>query len=79
MQRYSESQEGREGSDVPTSQGLPLELYFFTATTSWIPYEHIQADVFEHLLAMLPEFGIKAFQAPSGSDFAGYINDKAEA
>ena len=63
----------------PTAQGLPLELYFFTATTSWIPYEHIQADVFEHLLAMLPEFGIKAFQAPSGSDFAGYINDKAEA
>ena len=62
----------------PTAQGLPLELYFFTATTSWIPYEHIQADVFEHLLAMLPEFGIKAFQAPSGSDFAGYINDKAE-
>ncbi len=55
----------------PTSQGLPLELYFFSANTAWVAYEHLQADVFEHLIAMLPEFGIKAFQAPAGSDFTG--------
>lgn len=53
----------------PTSQGLPLELYFFSADTDWVAYEHLQADVFEHIIAMLPEFGIKAFQAPAGSDF----------
>lgn len=54
----------------PTAQGLPLELYFFSSTTDWIPYEHLQAEIFEHLLAVLPEFGIKAFQTPAGSDFA---------
>ena len=53
----------------PTAQGLPLELYFFSANTAWVAYEHLQADVFEHLIAILPEFGIKAFQAPAGSDF----------
>lgn len=53
----------------PTAQGLPLELYFFSANTAWVAYEHLQADVFEHLIAMLPEFGIKVFQTPAGSDF----------
>jgi miniconductance mechanosensitive channel len=52
----------------PTAQGLPLELYFFSANTAWIAYEHLQADIFEHVIAMLPEFGIKAFQTPSGAD-----------
>ena len=54
----------------PTAQGLPLELYFFSADTAWVAYEQLQADVFEHLIAKLPEFGIKAFQAPAGSDFS---------
>ncbi len=54
----------------PTAQGLPLELYFFSADTAWVAYEHLQADIFEHLIAMLPEFGIKAFQAPAGTDFS---------
>ena len=52
----------------PTAQGLPLELYFFSADTAWVAYEHLQADVFEHLIAMLPEFGIKVFQNPAGRD-----------
>ena len=60
----------------PTAQGLPLELYFFSADTSWVAYEHLQADVFEHLIAMLPEFGIKAFQAPAGYDLANYFPAK---
>lgn len=55
----------------PTAQGLPLELYFFSADTAWVAYEHLQADIFEYIIAMLPEFGIKTFQAPAGSDFTG--------
>ena len=55
----------------PTSQGLPLELYFFFDGTDWIPYEHLQSEIFEYVLAILPEFGLKAFQSPSGCDFWG--------
>jgi len=52
----------------PTAQGLPLEIYCFTATTIWSEYETIQADIFDHLLAILPEFGLRLYQAPSGHD-----------
>lgn len=55
----------------PTAQGLPLELYFFSANTAWVAYEHLQADIFEHIIAILPEFGIKVFQNPAGADFYG--------
>ena len=50
------------------AQGIPLELYCFTATTAWAEYEGIQADIFEHLFALLPEFGLALFQQPSGQD-----------
>ena len=53
----------------PTPQGLPLELYFFSDGTAWVPYEHLQAEVFEHLFAVMPRFGLRVFQAPAGSDF----------
>ncbi|TCS36093.1 miniconductance mechanosensitive channel [Paucimonas lemoignei] len=52
----------------PTSEGIPLELYCFTATTAWAIYEGIQGDIFDHLLAILPEFGLKLYQHPSGND-----------
>lgn len=52
----------------PTEKGIPMELYFFAATTVWIPYEGIQSDVFDHILAVLPEFGLQVFQEVSGSD-----------
>ena len=52
----------------PTAQGLPLEIYCFTATTIWSEYETIQADIFDHLLAILPEFDLRLYQAPSGHD-----------
>jgi miniconductance mechanosensitive channel len=55
----------------PTAQGLPLELYFFSDGTDWIPYEKLQAEVFEHVFAMLPTFGLRVFQSPMGSDFCG--------
>lgn len=53
---------------APTPQGLPLEIYGFTATTSWIAYEGIQSDIFDHLIAILPEFGLQLYQQPSGRD-----------
>lgn len=52
----------------PGPQGLPLEIYCFTSTTAWVVYEGVQADVFDHLLAILPEFGLQLFQEPSGPD-----------
>ena len=52
----------------PTPDGLPLELYCFTNTTAWSRYEAIQSDLFDHLLAILPEFGLRVFQHPSGAD-----------
>ncbi|MBR6649040.1 MAG: mechanosensitive ion channel family protein [Bacteroidaceae bacterium] len=53
----------------PTQQGLPLELYFFFNGINWVPYEHLQSEIFEYVLATIPEFGLRAFQAPAGSDF----------
>lgn len=55
----------------PTPQGLPLELYFFSADRTWIPYEMLQAEVFEYLLAVLPRFGLRVFQSPAGTDVVG--------
>lgn len=52
----------------PSSEGLPLEIYAFTKTTAWKEYESIQSDIFDHLLAIIPEFDLKVYQAPSGSD-----------
>ena len=54
----------------PTPQGLPLELYFFSDGTNWVFYEHLQADIFEHLFAVLPRFGLRVFQSPAGTDFS---------
>ncbi|CAM4329686.1 mechanosensitive ion channel family protein [Acinetobacter pragensis] len=53
----------------PTSEGLPIEIYAFTKTTAWKDYENIQSDIFDHLIAITPEFGLKLYQAPSGADF----------
>ena len=50
------------------AQGIPLELYCFTATVEWAEYEGIQADIFDHLFALLPEFGLALYQQPSGQD-----------
>jgi len=52
----------------PTADGLPLQLYCFTNTIAWGSYESIQSDIFDHLLAILPEFGLRVFQHPSGAD-----------
>ena len=52
----------------PTEKGLPLEIYAFSNQIAWIDYEAIQSDIFDHLIAILPEFGLKIYQAPSGYD-----------
>lgn len=53
----------------PTAEGLPLEIYCFTNSTAWAVYEGTQSDIFDHLLSILPEFGLRVFQSPSGVDF----------
>ena len=52
----------------PTPEGVPLELYCFTNITAWALYEGVQGDIFDHLLAILPEFGLRLYQSPSGHD-----------
>ena len=55
---------------APGPDGLPLEIYCFTSTTDWSAYEGIQSDVFDHLMAIVPEFGLRLYQRPAGSDLA---------
>ncbi|WP_286263505.1 mechanosensitive ion channel family protein [Thalassotalea atypica] len=52
-----------------TSTGIPLELYFFSNDQNWVNYEGIQADIFDHLYAMAPNFGVRIFQHPTGFDW----------
>ncbi|MHC4257301.1 MAG: mechanosensitive ion channel family protein [Planctomycetota bacterium] len=54
----------------PTECGLPIEIYVFSSDTVWANYEAIQADIFDHILAVIPEFGLRVFQNPTGSDFS---------
>jgi miniconductance mechanosensitive channel len=53
----------------PTDKGLPVEIYVFSKDQAWANYEAIQADIFDHTLAILPEFDLNVFQNPTGSDF----------
>ncbi|WP_375633034.1 MULTISPECIES: mechanosensitive ion channel family protein [unclassified Bartonella] len=62
----------------PTENGLPLEIYCFTNTTVWIDYEQIQGDIFDHLYSILPCFGLKVFQNPSGYDFNQVLKAKVK-
>ena len=52
----------------PGDKGLPIEIYVFSKETAWAVYEGIQADIFDHVFAVVPEFGLRIFQAPSGND-----------
>ena len=54
---------------APTDKGLPIQIYVFSNDTNWVNYEGIQSDIFDHLLAMAPQFGLKIFQNPTGQDF----------
>ena len=59
----------------PSANGLPIEIYVFSNDTDWLNYEKIQADIFDHLLAVVSEFELKVFQNPSGSDFKSSFAD----
>jgi miniconductance mechanosensitive channel len=54
-------------------QGLPIEIYCFTSTTDWHQYEAIQADIFDHMLAIVPEFDLRVFQEPTGLDLGAAL------
>ena len=57
----------------PGPEGLPLEIYCFTNTTEWSAYEDIQSDIFDHLMTIMPEFGLRLYQKPAGSDLAELV------
>ncbi len=58
---------------APSPQGLPIEIYVFCKDKAWVNYEGIQADIFDHILAVVPEFDLKVYQQPSGHDVQGAV------
>jgi miniconductance mechanosensitive channel len=52
----------------PTEHGLPIEIYVYCNDTAWAHYEDVQADIFDHILSVVPEFDLRVFQSPSGYD-----------
>lgn len=62
----------------PTPNGLPLEIYCFTNTTVWLEYEQIQSDIFDHFYSILPSFGLKIFQNPSGYDLRHVLEERTK-
>lgn len=64
---------------APTPEGLPLEIYAFTNTTVWAEYESIQADIFDHILAVIDEFDLRVHQTPTGNDLRGMLRQSANA
>jgi len=59
---------------APGPEGLPLELYWFSNDQEWANFESIQSDVFDHILAIVPEFGLRVFQSPTGHDVADLVS-----
>jgi miniconductance mechanosensitive channel len=54
----------------PTDKGLPIEIYVFCKDQRWANYESIQADIFDHIMAVIPQFGLRVFQSPAGDDIS---------
>ncbi len=52
----------------PGTAGIPLEIYGFANQTAWVPYEGIQSDIFDHVFAVISEFGLRLHQSPTGHD-----------
>ncbi|WP_244610066.1 mechanosensitive ion channel family protein [Lampropedia puyangensis] len=57
-----------------TANGIPIEVYCFTSTTAWANYEAIQGDIFDHLIAILPDLGLRQFQTPTGADMRSMLD-----
>lgn len=62
----------------PTADGIPIEVYCFTNKTAWVDHERIQGDIFDHILAVLPEIGLRLFQSPTGRDLSLGLSLAAE-
>ncbi|AFN74835.1 MscS Mechanosensitive ion channel [Melioribacter roseus P3M-2] len=62
----------------PGPQGLPIEIYVFTKTTNWNEYEEIQSNIFDHILAVIPQFELRVFQNPTGHDIKEAVNSLKE-
>jgi len=58
----------------PTELGLPIEIYVFSKKQAWADYEDIQADIFDHIFAVIPEFDLRVFQSPAGADFQSALS-----
>ncbi len=59
---------------APSESGLPLEIYAFSSIIEWEEFEKIQADIFDHFMAVIPMFYLRAYQNPTGNDFAKLLN-----
>jgi miniconductance mechanosensitive channel len=62
----------------PTPHGLPMQIYCFSADVGWVAYENLAGDIFDHLLAVLPEFGLRLQQQPGGADLRAAVASVAE-
>lgn len=60
----------------PTANGIPIQIYAFSSQIEWTAYEAIQSDIFDHILAVMPQFELEIFQNPSGSDFRKVISSE---
>jgi miniconductance mechanosensitive channel len=58
----------------PTEKGIPIEVYVFSNDQAWANYEAIQADIFDHIMAVIPEFGLRVFQNPTGQDWRNLMS-----
>ncbi|XXD10788.1 mechanosensitive ion channel family protein [Klebsiella sp. R445] len=58
---------------APDADGLPIEIYCFTSTVVWAEYEEIQADIFDHIFAVVDEFGLRIHQSPTGNDIRSLV------
>ncbi len=62
----------------PTEKGLPIEIYAFSRVKNWVDYEAVQSDIFDHILAVIPEFDLKVFQNPTSTDFKLLVQHRAD-
>ena len=63
---------------APTPNGIPLEILCFSRDKRWENYEYISADIFDHLIAAIPYFDLKLFEAPSGDDIRSFLSEKSQ-
>ena len=62
----------------PGENGLPIEVYVFAKTIEWGKYEDIQADIFDHILAVVPHFDLRVFQYPTGGDLQKFSSNSSD-